>query len=261
MCVGGRRSRLSSRPIMILPRHLRSLARHYSHACRRPWHCRSFRRPSADSRQLPALPKTALTLTRPGLAAAQVIRVQGDCLLKMHRYAEAAAAFEESIARDMSIGNLLTAHGTKLQLATVRLRRKQYDESLAAFEEVAEFFSRCGEPREVAAAWHQIGRARVELGSVRRQDDEYDKAEQAFRESLTISVAEGYQDGQAFTLQELGSLYDTRGRYADAASFFEKAAMKYRAVRDLAGEKTCLDKLADSFRKLPQKVNGLSSGT
>jgi tetratricopeptide (TPR) repeat protein len=166
---------------------------------------------------------------------------RGDCLHALGRLDEAAAAYEESIRRAEKIefdGQVAVSKG---QLGTVRLSQRRYPEALKAHEEARDRFTRLNEPGHVAVAWHQIG-------IVRQLAGQPEAAEDAYRESLAISVRLGDEAGQARTLIALGILYnDILNRPEQAAAFFRQALDKSVGP---AQEGTIRNNLAATLYKL-----------
>ncbi len=84
-------------------------------------------------------------------------------------------------------------------------------------------FTRLDEPGSVAVFWHQTGIVYEKAGQPEAAEDSY-------RKSLEIRVRLGDFDGQAATLNQLGSLYDdVLNRQEEAAAFFRQAV--YKSVR------------------------------
>jgi tetratricopeptide (TPR) repeat protein len=129
------------------------------------------------------------------------------------------------------------------QLGTVRLYQKRYKEALESHEEARDAFEALGEPRLVAAAWHQIGMVHEEAGQL-------EPAEQAFRQSLAIKVREKDFAGQARSLHQLGRLYEIMGRLEEAATFCRQAADAHMRLKNLAHEGGSRSNLAAVLIKL-----------
>jgi predicted TPR repeat methyltransferase len=72
---------------------------------------------------------------------------------------------------------------------------------MAAYEEARDTFLRLNEQGSVAVTWHQNGMVHQEAGQPVL-------AEEAYNQSLAITVRLGDQAGQANTLVQLGTLYD-----------------------------------------------------
>ena len=70
--------------------------------------------------------------------------------------------------------------------------QQRYEEALAAYQEALKLFDAFGEPVSVAVAWHQIG-------MVYRRAQKFEQAEQAYRESLAITVQQQNRTGEADT--------------------------------------------------------------
>ena len=144
----------------------------------------------------------------------------------------------------------------KFQLGTVRLLQKRYKEALEIYAEARDAFEALGEPRRVATAWHQIGMVHEEAG-------QFEPAEQAYRQSLAISVRENDLAGQASTLNQLGNLYDRMGRLEEAVTFYRQAAEVYVRLQDLANEGRVTKqpgRYADQAPPLRRSPTGASAG-
>ena len=170
--------------------------------------------------------------------------IQGDCLCDLGRLDEAAAAHEEGIRRSEQLNDTRQVAAGKGNLGTVRKNQRRYPEALAAYAEARERFTQLNEPGSVSVFWHQTGMVYQEAGQP-------DAAEDAYRESLVISVRLGHVAGQADTLGQLGNLYDSvLGRPEEAATFYRQAADKRVEISDVAGEGRARNNLGMTLRKL-----------
>lgn len=176
--------------------------------------------------------------------ASVCLKKQGDCLLDLGRLDEAAAAYEEGIRRAEQRGTDRDVAVGKIQLGAVRLYQRRYPEALAASEEARERFAALDEPSSVAKVWHQTGKAYQETGQP-------DAAEDAYRQSLAISVRLGDITGQASTLNQLGLLYDNvLDRSEEAAAFYRQAVDKSVESGEVAKEGLRRSNLAIALCKL-----------
>jgi len=181
----------------------------------------------------------------PNRAAVGMVSVclteRGDCLRDLGRLDEAATAYEEGIRRDEKRKDDRGFAVGKAQLGTIRMNQRRYPEALKAYEEARDRFTRLGEPGFVAVSWHQIGMVHQAAGQP-------DAAEDAYRKSLAIEVRLGNTDGQADTLNQLGSLYDNiLNRPEEAAAFYRQAVDK---SVDPAREARARNNLAHTLRRL-----------
>ncbi len=167
----------------------------------------------------------------------------GDCLRDLGRLDEAAQAYEERIKRARSMDDLRGIAVAEGQLGTVRLLQNRYGEALEIYSEARDAFETLGEPQMVATAWHQIGRVHEEAG-------ERDAAEQAYRQSLMITVRENNRVGQAASLSQLGNLYGSMSRLEEAVSFYKQAAELYLRLQNIAAEGRVRNNLAGTMIKL-----------
>jgi tetratricopeptide (TPR) repeat protein len=176
--------------------------------------------------------------------ASACLTEQGDCLLDLGRYDDAAAAYEEAIRKDEQREALRDVAVGKGQLGSVRLQQQRYAEALEAYQQARDTFSRLNEPGSVAIAWHMIGMAHAKAGQP-------EAAEEAYNQSLAIQVRLGDQAGQASTLGQLGNLYDyVLHRPEEAVAFYRRAAGIYEEIGDLASEGMAQSNMANTLRKL-----------
>lgn len=175
--------------------------------------------------------------------AGVAITETGDCLRALGRLDAAADAYEKAIELDQKADRLRDVAVGKFQLGTVRLLQKHFSEALEIYVASREAFERLGEPQQVAGVWHQIGQAYQDAG-------QYELAEQAYRQSLGISVRENNLGEQASTLGELGNLYNAMGRLEEAVTFYRQAAEAYVRLQDLAHEGVVRNNLANTLIRL-----------
>jgi tetratricopeptide (TPR) repeat protein len=169
---------------------------------------------------------------------------QGDCLFDLGRYGDAEAAYEERIRQGEQQEDQRGVAVGKGNLGSVRLVQGRYNDSLKAYKEASEIFSRLNEPGSVATVWHQIGMAHQKAGQP-------EAAEEALNQSLAINVLLGDQAGQARALGQLGILYAlVLQRPEEAVAFFQRAVDIYRGLGDTAGEGKQLSNQAEALRKL-----------
>ncbi|MEO5331136.1 MAG: tetratricopeptide repeat protein [Magnetococcus sp. YQC-5] len=154
---------------------------------------------------------------------------QGDCLMGLGRLDEAEEAYAKSILEDKALKDERGVAVGQIQLGTVYMLQKKYQQALDAYKESQERFAKLNEPLTVATAWHQ-------MGIVYRESNQYGEAEKAYKNSLAIQVKENNRAGQADSLGELGNLCNVMGRLEDAAIFYRQAADIHIQLNDLAKE-------------------------
>lgn len=164
-----------------------------------------------------------------GRMVSLVITDTADCLLALGRLDDAAEAYEHSIMLDQHGNRVRDVAIGKAQLGTVRLLQKRFGEALDLFEEARTSFAAFGEPLRVAGVWHQIGMAYQDA-------DQFERAEDAYRKSLAISVREEDLSSQAGTLNQLASLYQDMNRPEEAVTFLGRASDAFVQLGDKAHE-------------------------
>jgi tetratricopeptide (TPR) repeat protein len=167
----------------------------------------------------------------------------GECLDRLQRFDQAAAAYEERIRRGEQLGQDRGVAAAKANLGTTRMSQGRLEEALAAYAEARERFMQLGEPGTVAGMWHQTGMVYQEAGQP-------EAAEDAYRKSLSISVRLGDVAGQGRTLAQLGNLFDVLRRGEEAVAFYRQATDKYVEIGDAATEGVARSNLGNSLQKL-----------
>ncbi len=175
--------------------------------------------------------------------AAVCLTEMGDCFGDLGRYDEAAEHYLMAIKLNEKTGNLREIAVGKGQLASIRMRQKNYAEALELYQEVKIIFEKLREPRQVSVVWHQIGRVHHESGN-------YAAAEKAYQESLAINIREKNIEGEARTIGQLGNLYKGMGRLEDAMRMFERSADIFASLGNLHGEGTSRNNMAGTLIEL-----------
>jgi len=176
--------------------------------------------------------------------ASVCITERGECLWRLGRLDESAAACTEAITRAERRGDARGVAVGKGNLGSVRLDQRRYDDALAAYAEARDRFARLDEPGSVAIFWHQTGIAYQASGQP-------EAAEDAYRESLKIRVRLGNRAGQATTLVQLGNLYAAvLDRPEESAAFCRQAVDIFGELGDPANEGRARGNLAETLRRL-----------
>jgi tetratricopeptide (TPR) repeat protein len=175
--------------------------------------------------------------------ASVAITERGDCLRALGRLEEAATAYEEAIERDEARSDQRSIAVGKAQLGTVCLLQQRYDDALVAYQAARDLFTTLGEPGSVATIWHQIG-------MVHRHARQFNQAEHAYRQALTLDVQQQHRAGEAGTLVELGILYDVMGRLEEAVTFHRQATDIHTTLGNLINEGRARNNLANTLLHL-----------
>jgi tetratricopeptide (TPR) repeat protein len=161
-------------------------------------------------------------------AASMITRVleeQGMCLMGLGKLEEAAISFQTGADLAEKLKDYREAAVTRGNLGTVRMLQERYADALAAWEGARTIFEELDEPGSVATAWHQIG-------MVHKRARQFEAAERAYRQGLSIRVQHKLRSNEAGSLGELGNLYNAWGRPEQAVAFYRQAADIYTALGD-----------------------------
>ena len=175
--------------------------------------------------------------------ASATITETADCLTALVRLDEAATAYEQTIKIDGDRGDIRDVAVGKFQLGYVRVLQRQYGDALTIYAEAHDTFASLGEPKSVAAAWHQIGETYHMSGK-------FELAEQAYRQGLAIKVQLKDLAGEANSLDDLGLLYGEIGRLEESATFHRQAADIRSRLQDLNAEGRSRSNLAIALIEL-----------
>lgn len=176
-------------------------------------------------------------LTRISLGIALLIAPDPDPV-------RAGEQFESSLALCRSAGDV---HGEAMALVTighVALLQQDIEEALGRFEAGTLLARQQDDKLSVTIALHHLGWAQLLLGSVT-------EAQEAFNESLSLSLQLGHDEGIAYALQGLVATSASRGE-------IERAGRLYGAAERLREQSGLYNAPAISF--LPQWIDPILAG-
>lgn len=168
---------------------------------------------------------------------------QGNCLLDLGQWNQAAEVYERAIQLDEQREAIRDVAVGKGQLATVRMQQRRYEEALAGHHEALNLFKQLNEPSSVATVCHQ-------MAMVYREQQHYASAEQAYKQALAIKSQQGNRAGEASTLNELGNLYLQWGRLEQALTWYQQALDIAIEIKDKYKEGLRRNNLANTLIRL-----------
>ncbi|MDM8557467.1 tetratricopeptide repeat protein [Candidatus Parabeggiatoa sp. HSG14] len=168
-----------------------------------------------------------------------------DALRDMGRYAEAQAAYEQSLAiKDDDQRGEAVVHG---QLGTLALVQGNLAEAEQRYKTALAIFQRFHEPSSEAVVWHQLGR-------VYQEANQLEAAEHAYRQAANIDEAQGNLPGAAQTWNNLAMVTENMGKLADAEAWYRKAIevdKQFGNAKDVAQD---LSNLANLLQNQPDRL-------
>jgi tetratricopeptide (TPR) repeat protein len=170
---------------------------------------------------------------------------QADCLRADGQLEAAAEKYKDAISRSETRNDSRQVAVGKAQLATIRMHQGWYDEAISMYEATRTLFAQQGEDQSVAKAWYHIG-------EVYEETEQYDAAEDAYRQSLKIETLTKNRAGEAITLGRIGNLYQKQKRLGEAMTFYRQALNIQVELGNSSGEATQRNNIADTLRQLQQ---------
>jgi tetratricopeptide (TPR) repeat protein len=140
----------------------------------------------------------------------------GDVLMLQGRYAEARAAYEESLEVIRAINDTRSEGAILGQLGTLALQQRDYADAARRYTEALDLARSLGEPGLQAIWWHQ-------LGMVAQEQRQWDEAERCYREALILDERRGDDAGAAKTCNQLAIVAVGAGRAAEAEGWYRRA--------------------------------------
>jgi tetratricopeptide (TPR) repeat protein len=170
-----------------------------------------------------------------------------DVLTKMGRYADAQAAYEQSLAIDQETGDSRGEAVTQGQIGTLALVQGHLAEAEQRYKNALDIFQSFHEPSTEAIIWHQ-------LGLVYRRGNQLEAAEHACRRSANMKEAQGDLAGAAQTWNNLAIVTQMMGKLADAEAWYRKAIEGFKDIGDNINESKSLNNLACLLQKQPDRL-------
>jgi tetratricopeptide (TPR) repeat protein len=165
----------------------------------------------------------------------------GDVLTNQGRYAEARAAYEESLEVKRTIGDERAQGVTLGQLGTLALEQRDYADAARRYTEALNLAHMLGEPGFQAIWWHQ-------LGMVAEEQRQWGEAERCYREALTLHERQGDDAKAAATCNQLALVAKGAGRPAEAEGWYKRALALSTQVSDQVEQARNLNNLANLLK-------------
>ncbi|MCP4105769.1 MAG: tetratricopeptide repeat protein [Desulfobacteraceae bacterium] len=173
----------------------------------------------------------------------------GDVLTDMGDYDGAKTAYESALAIDEEIGGDPRGTAvTKGQLGTLAMLQGNLQEAAQRYLDALGTFRQLNEPESEAIIWHQLGR-------VHQEAEQWDAAEQAYRQSAQIEESQGNLKGAAASWGNLAVVAQLAGKPDEAETWYRKAIDGLKASGDTANASKMLNNLANLLQThYPQRL-------
>ena len=167
----------------------------------------------------------------------QALLNMGTALAGLNRLADAEQAYKKSIELFETAHNQYGASAAASNLADIYLRQGNQDLALKQAE------------RNLAAARANkyktgVSRALYDIGKLNAQIEDYQVAEDAFKQSLQMRQQTGDHYGEQEACYALGLIFAAQGRWSEAEKYFNQALKVQRYIGDQFGQGKSLEALA-----------------
>ncbi|MCK5523366.1 MAG: tetratricopeptide repeat protein [Thiomargarita sp.] len=162
-------------------------------------------------------------------------------------YADAQAAYEQSLAIAQEIEDLRSEAVIQGQLGTLALVQGKLAEAEQGYQTTLGIFQRFHEPRTEAIIWNQ-------LGVVYAQAKQWEAAEHAYRQAANIDESQGNLPGAAQTWNNLALVTKKMGNLADAEAWYRNAIDVGIAIDDIKELPKWLSNLANLLQNQPDRL-------
>jgi len=170
-----------------------------------------------------------------------------DTLRDMKRYADAQAAYKQSLAIATEQNDERQMGLVNGQLGTLALFQGNLAEAEQRYNSALANFQRFHEPSSEANFRHQ-------LGVVYQTTKQWEDAEHAYRQSANLKETQGNLLGAATTWNQLGIVTKNMGKLADAEAWYRKAIEVFKNIADNINESKGLSNLANLIQNQPYRL-------
>jgi tetratricopeptide (TPR) repeat protein len=168
-------------------------------------------------------------------------------LTNMGCYADAQAAYEQSLTIDRETGDSRGEAVTQGQLGTLALLQGNLAEAEKRYKTALTIFQCFDEPAHEALAWHLLGIV-YQTGKPKQ----WEAAEHAYRQAANIREAQGDLSGAAQTWNNLAVVMENMGKLADAEAWYRKAI---EINKQFCNAPKSLNNLANLLQNQPDRLH------
>ena len=209
---------------------------------------RVLRTSGAATKALPYLQEAQQRFEAIGVHGERMVSValteRGSCLERLGQLDAAEILYEKSIIQQGK--NKGNTHGVALgkqRIATIRWLQKRHGDAVLGFQQALELFMKLGDLLAAASVWHKIGMCYTD-------SRDFEEAEKAYQQSISINNQKGNKVGEAENLSELGNLYNYWGRSEQALIYDRRGADIYENLGHFLQEGVARNNVADTLIKL-----------
>ncbi|MCI5193429.1 MAG: tetratricopeptide repeat protein, partial [Candidatus Electrothrix sp. AU1_5] len=174
-----------------------------------------------------------------------------DVLCDQRQYKEAKEAYQAGLELSEELSDKRDIAVSKGQLGTLAYVQGELAEAAEQYQEALALFQRINEPVMEAVAWHQ-------LGLVYQQAEQWEAAEQAYRQAARLKEEQGKLSGNGGagnTWNQLAQVCKATGRKAEAEQWYNKDLAACRAADDRPGMAITLSNLASLLADDPARLD------
>jgi len=180
----------------------------------------------------------------PGYAGNAVLGM-AECQERLGNLEQAARDAAEAFGIFADLGSPMGQGNAAQRLGSVLHRLRRRSEAREWLERAHAAFAEVGNPMGMTNALSG-------LGDILLEEDETDRAEQMYLESLRVAQAANLPRSRAHGLQDLARVARARADWETAVVRFTEALAAYRELDDVLGMSNAFGKLADAHERLGQ---------
>ena len=174
-----------------------------------------------------------------------------DVLCEQRRYDEAKAAYQVTLEIMQELDDMRSVAVVTGQLGTLAKEQGELAEAAERYQEALVLFQGINEPANEAVFWHQ-------LGMVYQFAEQWEAAEQAYRQSARMKEEQGLlagNNGASASWDQLAQVCTATDRLAEAEQWFSKALAAHQAADDRPGIARTLNNLANLLKDDPARLD------
>jgi tetratricopeptide (TPR) repeat protein len=172
----------------------------------------------------------------------------GDVFTELWKFEQAQKSYQNSLTIKEETGDRRGVAVVKNMMGILATKQGKLSIAIQLHKEALQTFQQLKEPEQEAAVWHQVG-------MVYQTIQQWERAEQAYRESAKISERHGYMVAAAHTYAALATLNERKNQPIEAEAWYQKALKCFRSIGGNENkESKVLYNLADFLANQPNRL-------
>jgi tetratricopeptide (TPR) repeat protein len=171
---------------------------------------------------------------------AAIIHNLASLQAKQGQIEEAIALYEQSLAIEETIGNILGKAVTLHQLASLKADTGQIEEAIALYEQSLAINETIGNVQVKAATLNQLASLQAKKGQI-------EEAIALLKQSLAMEETIGNVRGKAATLRLLGWIYSHHGKVNEGFALYQQSLEIEESIGNVQGKAEALYAIAEIY--------------